>query len=373
MGRIVDHFFTMFEQWVIMVFNVKQRLFFADGFGNISSLAEVDAFMHSVANGTIQVPLPLVEKRFKSDNEYDDKVLKCESYNCSFASPASFFLPENVCMAFFRFIKPPKIRAMKGIIIIIPHIGDEWYDHRTKMMRDLIEDGYAVIIPMVPFYGTRRGPKQNLHFLRSVELFVKASAASALETAAIVKWVHKTYPSTKVCVAGVSYGGALAAYTACMVHEPISIVSVVGADSGCALISGPLATQIDWTALVRDRELGQGERELGRWDGGLGRWDRGDCSWWDRESVRRELSSIFSARSVSSMVPHRMSAPLHNAVCVTAKDDAFINKNDSDLLLNALRRISHAKVVCVAGGHITSSLFNPARIVVPSIKSAMSS
>ena len=334
MGRIVDHFFTMFEQWVIMVFNVKQRLFFADGFGNLSSLVEADAFVHSVADGTIELPLPLVKT-------YDNNILKCKSYDCSFPSPASFFLPENVCTALFRFIEPKG--AMKGIIIILPHTGDEWYDHRRKMMADLIEDGYAVIIPMVPFYGLRRGPKQNLHFVRSVELFVKASAASALETAAIVKWVHKTYPSTKVCVAGVSYGGALAAYTACMVHEPISIVSVVGTDSGCSLISGPLATQIAWNAL--------GSR---------------------RESVRKELFSVFSPRSVSNMVQHRMPAPLHNAVCVTAIDDVFINKNDSVLLRDALRRISHTKVVCVAGGHITSSLFNPARIVVPSIKSAMS-
>ncbi len=329
-----------------MVFNVKQRLFFADGFGNISSLAEVDAFMHSVANGTIQVPLPLVEKCFKSDNEYDDKVLKCESYDCSFASPASFFLPETVRMAFFRFIKPPKIRAMKGIIIINPHTGDEWYDHRTKMMRDLIEDGYAVIITMVPFYGTRRGPKQNLRFVRSVELFVKAGLAAALETAAIVKWVHKTYPSIKVCLAGVSNGGALSAYTAFLIHESVSIVSVVGTDSACSMISGPLAAQIDWTALVRDRE--------------------------SMPAVRKELLSIFSTRSVSSMVSHRRPATLHNAVCVTAKDDGVINKNDSDSLHNAVCRISHTKVVCVAGGHITSSLFNPARIVVPSIKSAMS-
>jgi hypothetical protein len=361
MGRIVDHFFTMFEQWVIMVFNVKQRLFFADGFGNLSSLVEADAFVHSVADGTIELPLPLV----KTDNEYDDKY---KSYDCSFPSPASFFLPENVRTALFRFIEPNG--AMKGIIIILPHTGDEWYDHRTKMTRDLVEDGYAVIIPMVPFYGTRRGPKQNLHFVRSVELFVKAGLASALETAAIVKWVHKTYPSIKVCLAGVSNGGSVSAYTAFMIHESVTIVSVVGTDSASSIISGPLAAQIDWTALVRDRELGQGERELGRWV--RGDRSRGDCSRWDRESVRRELSSIFSARSVSSMVPHRMSAPLHTAVCVTAKDDAFINKNDSELLHNALRRISHTKVVCVAGGHITSSLFNPARIVVPSIKSAMS-
>jgi hypothetical protein len=331
MGRIVDKICTVLAQ--LFMFNVEQRLFFADGFGNISSLAEVDDFMHGVANGTIQIPIPLVLQTH-------DKVWKCESYDCSFPSPASFFLPENVCTALFRFIEPKG--AMKGIIIILPHTGDEGYDHRRKMMTDLIEDGYAVIIPMAPFYGLRRGPKQNLHFVRSVELFVKASAASALETAAIVKWVHKTYPSTKVCVAGVSYGGALAAYTACMVHEPISIVSVVGADSGCALTSGPLATQIAWSAL--------GTR---------------------RESVRKELCSVFSPRSVSNMVQHRMPVPLHNAVCVTAIDDVFINKNDSDLLHNALRRISHTKVVCVAGGHITSVFLNPARIVVPSIKRAM--
>ena len=332
LGRIFDKICSVFAQ--LFWFNVERRLFFADGFGNISAIPEVDAFMHSVANGSIQIPLPLVKK----DKEYDESSFK-------FASPASFFLPETVRMAFFRFIKPP--RTMKGIIIILPHTGDEWYDHRTKMMRDLIEDEYAVIIPMAPFYGMRRGPKQNLHFVRSVELYVKAGAAAALETAAIVKWVHKTYPSIKVCVAGVSYGGAIAAYTACIIHEPISIVSFVGTDSGCSWLSGPLATQIAWSAFGRERE-----------------------------SVRKELFSIFSTRSVSNMVSHRTAsqrdAQLHNAVCISAIDDVFINKKDSDLLRDALRRISHTKVVCVAGGHITSVVFNPARIVVPSIKSAMS-
>lgn len=340
MGPIVDKFCTVLAQ--LFLFNTVHRLFFADGVGNISSLTEVDAFMHSIVNGSVQVPHPSIVSHFKTDNEYDDKVLKCESYSCSFASPASFFLPENVHMAFFRFIKPPKNRALKGIIIMLPHTGDEWYDHRKKMMRDLVEDGYAVIITMAPLYGTRRGPKQNLHFVRSVELFVKAAAAAALETAAIVKWVHKTYPSIKVCVAGVSYGGALAAYTACIIHDPISIVSVVGSDSGCSWLSGPLATQIAWSAFGRERE-----------------------------SVRKELFSIFSTRSVSNMVSHRSPTPLHNAVCVTAIDDVFINKNDSDLLHDALRRISHTKVVRVAGGHITSVFLNPARIVVPSIKSAI--
>jgi dienelactone hydrolase len=339
MGLIVDQICTLFAR--CFIFNVNSRRFFADGFGDIHLLAEVDAFMRSLVNGTTHVQIPSVEMRLKTDNEYEDKVLKCESYNCSFTSPASGFLPETVHTAFFRFIKPPKNRSIKGIIIILPHTGDEWYDHRKNMMRDLVEDGYAAIIPMVPFYGTRRGPKQHLHFVRTVELFVKASAAAAIETAAIVQWVHQMSPDVKVCVAGVSYGGSLASYTACIVHEPISIVTVVGTDSGCSMISGPLATQIAWSALVGERD--------------------------SLSHVKEELFSIFSTRSVSDMVSHRRKAALHSAVCVSAKYDAFINAADSRLLHSAIRRISHTTVDWVAGGHITSVFINPASNVVPSI------
>jgi hypothetical protein len=336
-GRMVDHMIA----WIARCLGGKSSCFFADGFGKLCSLIEVDSFIHSIIDGKTQV-LPL---SVDIGLETYDANKNHDTFDCSFISPASFFLPETVHMAYFHLMKPHKNTELKGIIIMLPHTGDELYEYRKKIAYagNLIELGYAVIITMAPFYGKRRGPNQHLYFIRSVELFIKAAAAAMVETAAIVQWAKKTFPKVKVCVAGISNGGCMAAYTAFITHDRLSVATVVGTDSAVVLTDGPLSLQIDWPALAKERPA----RAM--------------------TAIKEELRAILSSRSVSSLAVRRGKSYLHNTVCVNAKNDAFIDIKEACLLHSAMRRISCTKVDWVSGGHITSTFVNPARLIVPAI------
>jgi hypothetical protein len=211
---------------------------------------------------------------------------------------------------------------LKGLVIHLPMTGDEWFEQRKSLMaNDLLAKGHASLILMAPFYGKRRAPNQSKHFIRTVELYLKAAAATMIEAAALVRWARSTFPSIPVCVAGLSYGGAMAACAACLAQDPLSIVAGVGSESPRVLVTGLLANQISWAALMADRP---------------------GCT---RAAVSDELLAILSARTVSSLVPPLARRPtamrgdLRRVACVSATHDAFVVPDDARALHAAVRAV----------------------------------
>jgi hypothetical protein len=338
LGSFFDYIFALYIRYIIVP--DKKFRFFRDGFGDLNSLIKSNAYIHSLADKSKTIPdLTVVMKHHTSDESgdpYDE---------CSFTSPAAFFLPSNICTAYFQLLKPPKGTQVKGVIIVLPHAGDEWYENRKSILAagDMINNGYVGVITMAPFYGKRRGENQSKHFIRSVALWQKSILAAAIETAALVRWAHKTFPGTHVCVAGASQGGAIAAFTACIAQDPISIASVVGFATQCPMLSTIMTLQFDWQALMADRP---------------------GCS---RSAICDELFMISSCTTISSISiisQARSHSVLARAVCVNAQNDAYVNLNEYYELASALRLMSgnNVSIEWVTGGHI-AAIFDSTRLM----------
>jgi hypothetical protein len=323
-GGVLDHIGAFILRTIL---SGKSFLFFADGFGNLDSLVEVDTYVARIVDGSEPVPELSIEWSGPSDTEISRMKKKGSDQKCevscgSFTSPAAFFLPEKVRKAYFQLMKPSKGEPLKGLVIHLPMTGDEWFEQRKSLMaNDLLTHGYASLILMAPFYGKRRAPNQSKHFIRTVDLYLKAAASTMIEAAALVRWARSAFPSTPVCVAGLSYGGAMAACTACLAHDPLSIVAGVGSESPRVLVTGLLAHQISWSALMADRP--------GR----------------TRAAVADELLAVLSSRAVSSLIgplarrPAALRGGLRSAACVSAAHDAFVIPDDSRALHAALRAV----------------------------------
>ena len=351
---ILDHvsgiFFSV-TSWVVP----KDLLFFVDGFGNLQGVEEGEQFITHIVEGTETVTELTVE--WNNDYKSDLSVSSDVAYGV-FISPASLFLPEEVQTAYFAIIKPPGCKVFKGLVIHLAMTGDEGYSLRKYLMADdLCKMGYASLLLMMPFYGRRRASKQSKHYIRTVEHYIKAAQASMLEAACLVRWARREYPGVPICVAGLSYGGAMAACAACLAQDPLSVVSAVGSDSARVLVTGLLSRQVCWASLARDRP--------GR----------------TRAQVAEELLAVLSARSVAALAdalerrPAALRGGLRRAVCVSADSDAFIPPGDARALHAAMRRVvrlagpgpeSAAEVEWVPGGH-ASTVALAARLVNPAI------
>ncbi len=343
LGGFFDYIFAYYVRYIVLP--DKKFRFFRDGFGDMNALIDADACIQGLADGSKTVPdIHVCMKLQPSDasgNQYDE---------CSFTSPAAFFLPSNMCTAYFQLIRPPKDTRVKGVIIYLPRLSDEWYEYRKNVLHDgcMINKGYVGIIPMVPFYGKRRGENQAKYYIRTVELWVKCHMASAIEASSLVRWAHKTFPGAPVCIAGASQGGAMTCFAACVAQDPVSIASVVGFDTQRPLLSNLLTIQLDWEALMADRP---------------------GCS---RAAVRDELLELCSSRSTSIKSKLRTDSVLERAVCVNARNDAYVNSTEHNDLENALRRMTgnNVSIEWIYGGHVAAVFVKPGRLMNPAIISA---
>jgi hypothetical protein len=337
-GSILDYVFAYYIRYIHLP--DKKFRFFRDGFGDLGALIDANAYVESLADETKTVPDITVSTKLQPSDasgiQYDE---------CSFTSPAAFFLPSNMCTAHFQLIRPPKDTRVKGVIIFLSHAGDEWYEKRKSILRGMISKGYVGVLPMLPFYGKRRGEKQAKHYIRTVELWFKGVCATVIEAASLVRWAHKTFPGAPVCIAGASQGGALACCSACVAQDPISIATVVGSDSPRPLLSNPSTITIDWEALMADRP---------------------GCT---RAEVCAEILAICPSYSTSRKSKLRAHSVLERAVCVNARNDGWVNSTESNNLEAALCRMTgnNVSIEWVNGGHIAATFVDPGRLMNPAI------
>ena len=349
----IDHFGGFF--FSITSLFAPSDLFFVDGFGDLQSVEQGEKYIMQIAEGTETVPDLAVE--WINDSDSRTKA-NHELVHGLFKSPAHFFLPDDARTAHFAFLNPSGCDILKGLVIHLAMTGDEWYAIRKSLMADdLSKKGYASLLLMMPFYGRRKAPNQSRHYIRTVEHYIKAAQAAMLEAASLVRWARREFPGVPICVAGLSYGGAMAACTACVAQDPLATVSAVGSDSARVLVTGLLSRQVCWASLARDRP--------GR----------------TRPQVEEELLAVLSARSVAALAdalerrPAALRGNLRRAVCVNAEHDAFVPAGDARALHAAMRRVgrqvgldpeSAVEVEWVPGGHV-SAIAMAARFVNPAI------
>lgn len=89
--------------------------------------------------------------------------------------------------------------------------------------------GVVGIIVIAPFYGVRKPAGQKKWFLREVDDSFLQAIAVGLEGACLLHWAKKTWGGgVPLATAGLSFGGAMAAFAAKMYSGPVAIVPYMG-------------------------------------------------------------------------------------------------------------------------------------------------
>lgn len=89
--------------------------------------------------------------------------------------------------------------------------------------------GVVALLPMAPFYGLRQPAAQDKVCLRTVHDTVVQAYAIAAEAASLLHWAHAVWGKPQA-VAGVSFGGAMAALTSRLYPGRLAVVPYMGCD-----------------------------------------------------------------------------------------------------------------------------------------------
>ncbi|CAE7753461.1 Abhd18 [Symbiodinium sp. CCMP2592] len=231
--------------------------FFADGWGDINAAeaAQVKAFQREPAE------IPQMQWGKPTGNV-------CAA---TFRSPQAERLPEEVGDVSFFFVSPAEstIRpweaspeassAPSAIVVLLPATGEQGRGGRVAIAQELAKSGMCSLVPTAPFYGSRKPKNQEMHYVRSVGMYLEQSTAIVEEAAVAIRWCVRCFPGVPICVSGFSWGGAMTCLTAILasIWEPsaqILAVPYAGSATPAVLVDGLLQDDIQWSSLAKADE-----------------------------------------------------------------------------------------------------------------------
>ena len=204
----------------------------------------------------------------------------------SFVSPLAASLPEEVRTARFLFVRAAPGGTLPPTRCVVVHtaatgvVDYTWRD--ARMARPLLQHGIASAILMAPYNGSRAPAGQDSHYIDNVADYMKQSLAIILEGAALLRWLVRGFAVAgrsehpkplQLGVAGLSWGGAMAACISLLSKLPVACMVGLGADSPRALATGCIAWQLNWEALQRERQ--QTREEAQREIEAVSAWSKG--------------------------------------------------------------------------------------------------
>ena len=238
----------------------------------------------------------------------------------------------------------PPAPPPEAVVVMLPATGEQGYRERVALARALVARAarpVAVIILMAPYYAARRPSGQRGHFNRTVAEYQAQSAAISMEAAALLAWAHVRAPRARLCATGFSWGAAMATGAALLASlalprgvaaRQLCVAAYVGSASPVALLTGLLATDIDFAALEA-ASPGARERLL---------------ALFRRSNFQAFVDEIRSSPALAT-------APLIGAAaCVSMSNDAFVSAAEAAALRRTLEAAAPAgrtSARVFGGGH----------------------
>lgn len=325
--------------------------FFADGWGDIKAAeaAQVEAFKRE------PVELPQMQWGEPKGNV-------CAA---TFRSPQAGRLPEEVGDASFFFVSPEEssIRpwdasteassAPSAIVVLLPATGEQGRGGRVALAQELAKSGMCSLVPTAPFYGGRKPKNQEMHYVRSVGMYLEQSTAIVEEAAVAIRWCVRCWPGVPICVSGFSWGGAMTCLTAILasIWEPsaeILAVPYAGSATPAVLVDGLLQDDIQWSSLAKEEE--------------------------PFEETRARLQEVLLRTHLSKiLVPLEDKAKIAGLRAVSFENDGFVKPEYGEELFTLTRKCckpgAQQELVWQPGGHAYAFLARK-RLQVAAIQQA---
>ena len=201
----------------------RKRRFFAGGWGDLRAVhAALDAAEGHLAKGLNLVPHPTpLQIRWRPCTEAGVPAGLLEG---SFRSPFAALLPPAAQQARFLWVPAdPAAAAVPpgepgappapavGCVVHNAATGEEGFATRLRYARMLQRRGLGSVLLEAPFYGSRRPPGQEQHYIRTVADYMMHGLAIMAEGAALMEHLENLwgFGATKFCATGFSYGAAM--------------------------------------------------------------------------------------------------------------------------------------------------------------------
>ena len=206
--------------YYLLRFAKNRPRFFSDGWGDIDEQKRIQADLIE----RLATPESCKEARKLASLRWDEhpttRTRSGGGYTAcraTFESPQSARLPDASRMARFYFVAPADAgiqkpweaspspsdggkRAPSGIVLLLPSTGEQGSDGRMQLAERLAcESGYRSPILTAP--PTVRKPQQQLHYARTVALYLLQSTAIIEEAALLLCWCADRCRAS-ACVSG---------------------------------------------------------------------------------------------------------------------------------------------------------------------------
>jgi pimeloyl-ACP methyl ester carboxylesterase len=224
----------------------NQRLFFRDGWGDLSPLREVQE------RGFDPGPIRKIAITWDREECMNGMIRRQGQFPSSYDGPG---LPEESRTAYVEWIMPDHSGKETPVCIHLAATGDEGFERRRlAFAQPLARAGIGSIILENPFYGQRRPAGQHSKMLRYVSDLWTMGVATIQEGRSLSRWLQEEGYRKQVCC-GISMGGHMAAKVGVLSDAPMAMVCFVTPHSAAAVFTeGLLKRYCDWQAL--GRELG---------------------------------------------------------------------------------------------------------------------
>ena len=108
----------------------------------------------------------------------------------------------------------------KGIVLLLPSTGEQGSEGRLQLAERLAEEnGFCSLVLTAPLYGARKPAEQQMHYARTVALYLLQSSTIIEEAALLLCWCADRWPGVPLCVSGFSWGGAMTCVSAILASQ----------------------------------------------------------------------------------------------------------------------------------------------------------
>lgn len=261
----------------------------------------------------------------------------------TFPSPMQACLPEESKRVPFRIVLPQS--EPWAVVVICGGTTDETFIYRQKAFAEPLRNhGVASLLPMPPFYGTRRRKGQYMYYMSSLSDMVLQCYAESVEAIALLDWARVRYPKALLGMVGISKGAGVVIGSSGHVHRDVAVVPILMPSSPSVLATGSYVHELSLEA--------------------LGASLRGEGPTWTdvRQLLVDTLDSVGSPDCAGALPLLPRGSYQRCAVCVGAASDGIVSRESTLKAFERLRETQdeHAELQWISGGHSSSIIRAPA-------------
>jgi len=222
----------------------NRRLFFRDGWGDLSPLRAVQA------RGFDPGPTGKIEIEWDREEHADGLILKQGQFPSPYDGPG---LPEESRTAYVEWVMPKRASGGTPVCLHFAATGDEGFARRRAAFAEpLARAGIGSLILENPFYGKRRPAGQHSKMLRRFSDLWTMGVATIQEGRSLSQWLYERGYATQASC-GISMGGHMAAKVGVLSDVPMAIACFVTPHSAAAVFTeGLLKDYCAWHTLGRE-------------------------------------------------------------------------------------------------------------------------